>query len=142
MTANLDATIDTTAAVVKAIGDTATAAMQVGNVVLPILQDIGLFFPPGAIAANYVAVALPYITDVAKYAPAVSSGLETGKPMIEAAIGVGAALLDPLNGLLNGVPGLAEAHVFFADLNAWFVDNAYTPQDPRFERASTGANAP
>lgn len=141
MTVNLGATIDTTAAVVKAIGDTATAAMQVGDAVLPILQDIGLFFPPGAIAANYLAVAMPYITEVAKYAPAVSSGLETGKPMIEAAIGVGAALLDPLHGLLSAIPDLVGAHVFFAALEVWFKENEFTPQDPRFERASGGANA-
>lgn len=131
--AKLDAAIDATAAIVKLIGDTATAAMQVGNVVLPILQDVGLLFPPSAVAANYVAVALPYITEVSKYAPAVSSGLETGKPMIEAAVGVGAALLDPLHGLLSDIPGL-ESHVVFAVFDAWFKANEYTPQDPRFDR--------
>ena len=136
MKVNLDSTIDATAAVIKAIGDTATAAMEVGDAVLPILQDIGLIFPPSAVAANYISVALPYITEVAKYAPTVAAGLETGKPMIEAAVSVGSALLDPLHGLLGEIPELTGANIFFAALDVWFKENEFTPQDPRFSRAS------
>jgi hypothetical protein len=134
MSVDLDATIDATAAVIKIIGDTATAAMQVGNVVLPILQDVGLLFAPAAVAANYVAVAMPYITEVAKYAPQVQTAISNNKPMIEAAVGVGEALMTPLSGLLAEIPQLAAVHDFFAALDAFLKANQYTPQDPRFDR--------
>ncbi|MDE2101783.1 MAG: hypothetical protein KGL39_31340 [Patescibacteria group bacterium] len=136
MSVDLDKTIDATAAVVKIIGDTATAVMQVGDVVLPILQDVGLLFPPAAVAANYVSVALPYITKVAQYAPAVSKGLESNKTMIEAAIGVGSALLSPLSDLMTAIPELAAVHTFFADLDAFLKANEFSPEDPRFDRES------
>ena len=138
-TATLDQTLDTVAAVVKIIGDTAVVAMQVGKVVLPILQDVGLFFPPSAVAANYVSVAMPYITEVATYAPAVQSSIQNGKPMIEAAIGIGDALLGPFFGLFNDIPGLSGSHPFMTELDAWFKANEYTPQDPRFQRGAPDA---
>jgi hypothetical protein len=134
MTINLDKTIDATAAVIKIIGDTAQIAMKAGDIALPILQDVGLLVPPIGEAANYLAVALPYITKVAQYAPQVSAAIENNKTMIEAAIGVGGALLSPLSGLLSEIPQLAAVHVFFADLDAFLKANEYTPQDPRFGR--------
>lgn len=129
-------TIDAVAGIVKAIGDTAVAAMQVGAVVVPILEDIGLLFPPAAVAANYVNVAMPYITEVAKYAPAVSTGLEQNKTLIEAAVGVGSALTSPLSSLIAAIPELVIVHEFFTGLNNVLVASEFSPQDPRFDRES------
>lgn len=131
MTIDVGKTIDAVSAIVKVIGDTATVAMQVGDVVLPILQDVGLLFPPSAVAANYVSVAMPYISEVAKYAPAVQQGLQTGKPLIVAAASVGDAVLSPTYWLLDAIPSLIE-HETFAAFDAFFKANAYTPQDQRF----------
>ena len=136
VTTTLDATIDATAAVVKIIGDTAQVAMKAGNIALPILQDVGLLVPPVGTAANYLAVALPYITKVATYAPQVSTALENNKTMIEAAVGVGDALLSPLSGLLAAIPELADVHDFFAELDAFLKANDFTPQDPMFSRVN------
>lgn len=136
MSVDLGATIDATASVVKIIGDTATVAMKVGDAVLPILQDVGLLFPPAAIAANYINVALPYITEVAKYAPAVQTAISNNKTLIEAAVGIGSALLTPLHGLLTAIPELAVTHEFFTDLDKFLKANAFTPQDPRFDRVT------
>lgn len=140
MTVDLGKTIDATAAIIKIIGDTAQIAMKAGDIALPILQDVGLLVPPVGTAANYLAVALPYITKVAQYAPQVSAQIEANKTMIEAAVGIGDALLSPLSGLLSAIPELAAVHVFFADLDAFLKANAFSPQDPRFDRAGNPAN--
>jgi hypothetical protein len=52
---------------------------------------------------------------------------------------VGGALLAPLHGLLSEIPGLAGAHEFFGSLDAFFKENEFTPQDPRFFRVSPDA---
>lgn len=140
-TVDLGASIDATAAIVKIIGDTAIAAMQVGDAVLPILQDVGLLFPPAAVAANYVSVAMPYITDISKYAPQVSTAITNNKTMIEAAVGVGDALLSPLSGLLSEIPQLAEAHSFFAELDSFLKANA-TQGIPAYEHDGSVGEIP
>src|SRR5574337_341531 len=102
-TATLDQTLDTVAAVVKIIGDTATIAARIGEDALPILQNVAVLVPPLSVAANDLAVAMPYVEAVAKYAPVVQSSIQNSKPMIEAAIGVGDALLGPFFGLFNDI---------------------------------------
>lgn len=128
---NLDATIDASAAVISIIGNTAEVALRVGDVALPILQAVGLLLPPAGVAANYVAVALPWIAKIAQYAPQVSQGLSQNKSLVESAVGVGEALLGPLAQLHAEIPGLAQSNVFFAEL---LHRSEFTPQDPRFSR--------
>lgn len=131
MQPTLDSAIDVTSAVVRIIGDTAQVALQIGSAALPILQNVGVLLPPAGIAANYVAVALPYIAQIAKYAPAVSAGLSANKPMIEAAVGVGRALIEPLAMLGKAIPELQQTHVLFAEIAK---RSEFTPTDPRFNR--------
>lgn len=135
MSVDVGNTIDAVAGVIKAIGDTAQAALQVGDVVLPILQDIGLIVPPAGTAANYLAVALPYIADVARYAPQVQAQMVAHKTLIEAAANVGEAVMSPLTGLLSDIPQLASIHELFGALDAFVKANEFSPQDPRFNRA-------
>lgn len=134
MTIDIDKTIDATAAIIKIIGDTAVVAMKVGDIALPILQDVGLLLPPFGSAANYLAVALPYITKVATYAPTVSTAMESNKTMIESAVSIGEAVTSPLSGLLAAIPELAAVNNFFSDLDAFLKGNDFTPQDQRFAR--------
>lgn len=133
--------IDATASVIKLIGDVAQAAVNVGDVVLPslnttleVMRIFGVVFPPAAIAANDIAIALPIIEKVAKYSPKIATGLEDHKGMIKAAINVGAVAFQPLQDLLNTFPSLAQHSPFFQTIDDVIKNSEFSPQDPRFYR--------
>lgn len=134
-TASLDAHLDTAAKSAQFIGDVAKTAMTVGEIALPLIELLVVWVPGlGPFAAD-LAIALPYIQKVATYAPAVKTAVQQGKPMIEATVEIGAALLEPLHALIERFPKLVDVSPFFAGVQKFLHSNEFTPQDPRFDRA-------
>lgn len=134
-------TIDTTAKVIKFVGDLAQAALIEGPTVLTIVELLAPWIPALGPVVTDIAVALPILQKIAKYAPVVSQGIEQEKPLIQATISVGAVLISPLQSLLEMFPDLGTQHPFFIDFAAFLKSNEFTPQDPRFDNNGIGSQS-
>jgi hypothetical protein len=143
--ASVSSVADTAGNLAKFMGDSAKMALTIGNVALPIIEFVLPWVPGlGPIAAD-IEIALPIIQKIATYAPQVQAVLQQGGSMIDAVTGIGDALLMPLKNLFSLATGTAASSVEVAMIEKFiagtFERSFFTPQDPRFERASGGANA-
>lgn len=132
--------IDAAESVAKLVGTTAQAALTIGNTALSILTGaqqvlavVGLGFPPAAILASDLQVALPIIAAIARYAPAVQQGIEQNRPILEVVAGIGGELFDKLGNLAAVFPNAA---IFGVAIEEFLKANEFTPQDPRFDRTN------
>jgi hypothetical protein len=144
--ASISSVANTAGNLAKFTGDAAKLALTVGDVALPILEFVVPWIPGlGPIAAD-IAIAMPIIQKIATYAPQVQTVLQQGGSMIDAVTGIGDALLMPLKSLFSMATGTSVNSVELAMIENFlagtFQRSFFTPQDPRFDRASnpTAAN--
>jgi hypothetical protein len=130
-------TVDAIESVAHLVGVSANAALTVGKPALAILNGaqrtlalFGVAFPPLAIVANDLAVAMPIIEGIAEYAPIIKDGLERNRGLAEMVVGVGGPLFEKLSNLEKQFPGLSVGGIV---IDAFLKANDFTPQDARFK---------
>jgi len=133
MTVDVGKTVDAAASTTKLVGELATAAASAGPIVITVFELLAPWIPGLGPILTDIQIAIPIIQKIAQYAPAVQQGLQNGKPTIEAIAGIGEAIFGPLSDLSQIFPGLAIAGV---SIEEFLKANEFTPQDPRFDRAS------
>ena len=111
----------------------AKLAADIGPIAIPIIQFAAGFFPGAAPVVQIITAALPYLTKITQYAPAVQNAIQAGSPVFDAFDKAQPELLDAFKNLFAMAKGTTPDQV--SDADAWtfasmpLIGRRWTPEE-------------